>query len=72
MIPKLSDKADVILHAGKVLTVADDDRIEQAVAIRGDSIQAVGGDQEVLTLAGPNTKTINLRGRTVIPGIIDN
>ena len=70
-MPRDSEKADVILHAGKVLTVDADDSIEHAVAIRGDSVQAVGSDQDVLALAGPDTKTIDLRGKTVIPGIID-
>ncbi|MEO2140931.1 MAG: amidohydrolase family protein, partial [bacterium] len=64
-------KADIILHAGKVITVGNDDRIEQAVAVRGELIQAVGSDQDVLALAGPDTQVIDLRGRTVIPGIID-
>ena len=71
MRPRELDKADIILRSGKVLTVSDDDGIEQAVAIRGESIQAVGSDRDVLALAGPNTETINLQGRTVIPGIID-
>ena len=64
-------KSDIILHAGKVITVGNDDRIEQAVAVRGELIQAVGSDQDVLALAGPDTQVIDLRGRTVIPGIID-
>ncbi len=71
MRPQDSDKADIILHGGKVLTVSDDDSIEQAVAIKSESVQAVGRDQDVLALAGPNTKTVDLGGRTVIPGIID-
>ena len=71
MRPQDSDKADIILHGGKVLTVSNDDSIEQAVAIKGESVQAVGRDQDVLALAGPNTRTVDLRGRTVIPGIID-
>ncbi len=66
-----SDKADIILHGGKVLTVSTNDSIEQAVAIKGESVQAVGTDQDVLAWGGPSTKTIDLRGRTVIPGIID-
>ena len=70
-MPRDSDKADIIFHAGKVLTVDSGDSVEQAVAIRGESVQAVGSDQGVLGLAGPNTKTIDLQGRTVIPGIID-
>ena len=71
MTTRDSEKADMILHAGKVLTADAEDSIEQAVAIRGNSIQAVGSDQDVMALAGADTKTIDLRGRTVIPGIID-
>ena len=71
MRPQNSDKADIILHGGKVLTVSNDGSVEQAVAIKGECVQAVGRDRDVLALAGPNTETVNLRGRTVIPGIID-
>ena len=63
--------ADVILHNGQVLTVDANDSVQQAVAVRGRIIQAVGSDQDVLVLAGPETTTINLRGRTLIPGVID-
>jgi len=63
--------ADVIFYNGQVLTVDSDDSIKQAVAIQGRFIQAVGNDSDLLTLAGPDTDVINLRGRTVIPGIVD-
>jgi len=63
-------KADIILHSGRVIPAADDN-IQEAVAVRGEVIQAVGSNREVLALAGPNTTSVNLRGRTVIPGIID-
>ena len=63
--------ADVILHNGRVLTVDTSDSIQQALALRGEDILAVGRDQDVLALSGPGTDTIDLRGRTVIPGIID-
>ena len=63
--------ADLILHNGKVLTVDADDSIQQAVAVQGEVIQAVGSDQDVLALAGPATTAIDLDGRTLIPGIID-
>ena len=56
MRPQNSDRADIILHGGKVLTVSRDENIEQAVAIKGESLQAVGRDQDVLALAGSNTK----------------
>ena len=63
--------ADLILHGGKVLTVDPVDSVAQAVAISGQSIQAVGSDQDILPLAGPATVAVNLQGRTLIPGIID-
>jgi len=63
---------DLILTNGKIMTVAERFSIAQAVAVRGDRIVAVGTDQEVVRLARPNTRRIDLRGRAVIPGLIDN
>ena len=71
MVATNAGGADTVLHNGKVLTVDFQDSIQQAVAIRGKRIVAVGRDLDVLHLAGPNAKLINLRGRTVIPGIVD-
>jgi predicted amidohydrolase YtcJ len=64
--------ADVILSNGKIITVDDRFTIAQAVAVRGDRIVAVGSNQEIARLAGPATRRIDLRGRAVTPGIIDN
>jgi predicted amidohydrolase YtcJ len=63
---------DLILADGKIVTVDERFSIAQAVAIRGDRILAVGANQEIARLAGPNTRRIDLGGRTVIPGLIDN
>lgn len=63
--------ADTILHNGKVLTVDRNDSIQQALAIRGDRITAVGSDADILPLAGAGSTIRNLGGRTVIPGIVD-
>lgn len=63
--------ADIILHNGKILTVDPQFSTVQAVAIQGDKIEAVGGNQDILAMAGPNTLKIDLKGRTVIPGLID-
>ena len=41
------------------------------VAIRGERIRAAGTNAEVLAACGPRTRTVDLRGRTVIPGLID-
>jgi predicted amidohydrolase YtcJ len=64
--------ADVILSNGKIITVDERFTIAQAVAIRGDRIVAVGSDQEIARLAGPATRRIDLRGRAILPGLIDN
>ena len=63
---------DLVLSNGKVVTVDDRFTIAEAVAIGGERIVGVGTNQEVARLAGPNTRTIDLGGRTVIPGLIDN
>jgi predicted amidohydrolase YtcJ len=64
--------ADLILSNGKIVTVDDRFTIAQAVAIKGNRIVAIGTNQEMDRLAAPNARRINLRGRTVIPGLIDN
>lgn len=63
---------DTILSNGKIITVDERFTIAQAVAIRGGRIIAVGSNQQIAQLAGPNTRRIDLRGRSVIPGLIDN
>lgn len=64
-------RADLILVNGRVLTVDADDRIAQAVAIAGSRIVAVGTTAEVERVAAPNARRIDLRGRTVTPGLLD-
>ncbi len=63
--------ADTILHNGKVLTVDANFSIAEAVAVRGTQILAVGTNDEVLRLAGPETIMIVLMGRTLKPGMIN-
>jgi predicted amidohydrolase YtcJ len=63
---------DLILSNGKIITVDERFTIAQALAVSGDRITAVGTNQEVGRLAGPSTKRIDLGGKAVIPGLIDN
>jgi predicted amidohydrolase YtcJ len=63
---------DLILSNGKIVTVDERFTIAQAVAIAGDRILTVGSNQEIAKLAGPQTRRMDLAGRTVIPGLIDN
>ena len=64
--------ADIVLTNGKIITVDGKFTIAQAVAIRGERVLAVGTNQEIGRLAGPATRRIDLRGRSVVPGLIDN
>ncbi len=61
----------MLLFNGRVLTLDQDFSVHQALAIRGSRILAVGGSEELESLADPHTRKIDLQGHTVIPGIVD-
>jgi hypothetical protein len=63
---------DVIYYNAKIITVDNQFSYAQAVAITSDKFTAVGTNDSVRGLAGPNTRLIDLRGMTVIPGLTDN
>ena len=75
--PELIVYPDTILHNGKIVTMDDKTRstnpgtIVEAMAIREGKIVALGRNQQMLALKGPQTKVIDVKGRTVIPGIVD-
>jgi len=62
----------LILHHGKIVTVDPGFSIAEALAVRGDCITAVGTNAEIEPLAGPESKSIDLMGRTVVPGLMDS
>ena len=62
----------LVLYNGKVATLDATSRIVSAVAIAGENIIAVGDDKSVRALAGSGTRSVDLAGRTVIPGLIDS
>src|SRR5712672_1991325 len=64
--------AELILHHGRFTTLARAQPTASAVAIRDGRFVAVGADKEVLALAGPKTKIVDLKGRRVLPGLIDS
>lgn len=61
----------VILHNGAVVTMDQNQPAAEAIALRGDKILAVGSNSEILALGNPQTTSINLRGRAVLPGFVD-
>jgi hypothetical protein len=65
------DHADLLLTQGKIITVDERFSIAEALAVRGNRITAVGRAADLAALAGPRTRTIDLAGRAVVPGLID-
>lgn len=64
--------ADTILINGKIATVDDRFTMAQALAVKDRRVIATGSNDAVRKHAGASTKIIDLKGRTVIPGLIDN
>ena len=66
-----AQKADIVLSNGNIITIKQKGDRAQAIAIKGQTILAVGGNDDVKKYIGANTKMIDLAGRTVIPGFND-
>ena len=67
----MAGQPDLILVGAKVLTGDSNRPAAEAVALAGERIRAVGPSAEIRRLAGPRTRVVDLRGRTVIAGLID-
>jgi predicted amidohydrolase YtcJ len=63
--------ADLVLLHGKIHTEDPNRSVAQALAVRGNSIVAVGTDQAIGAFVGPGTRSVDLHGRVVLPEIID-
>jgi predicted amidohydrolase YtcJ len=63
--------ADLVLKNGKIITVDKGFTIAQAIAIAGERIMAVGPDAEMVAHTAPTTRVVDLKGRAVIPGLVD-
>ena len=63
--------ADLILKNGKIVTVDTAFSIAQAIAISGDRIAAVGPDAAMKAHTSPETRVVDLKGKSVVPGLTD-
>lgn len=63
--------ADLIVINGKIRTMDTARPNTEAFAVMGNKIVAVGTNAEIQKLAGANTRTIDARGRLVVPGFND-
>ena len=67
-----AQSADTVLFNGKIVTVDPRFSIQEALAVRDGRIVAIGSSADVRKLAGRDSRTVDLQGRTVIPGLIDS
>lgn len=67
-----AEPADFIIRNAKVATVDAKFSMAQAVAVRGETLLAVGSNADIAKLAGPNTRIVDAKGRMVIPGLMDS
>ncbi len=66
------DDADIILYRGRITTMDPGMPVAEAMAIRNDKIIALGSEKEIMALSGDKTLKIDLDGKRVLPGLIDN
>jgi predicted amidohydrolase YtcJ len=64
--------SDVLLVHGHIYTGVDKSPWVEAISVTGSRIDAVGADKDLLKRRRPSTHVIDLRGHTVIPGIVDS
>ncbi|MFM0553597.1 amidohydrolase [Paraburkholderia sediminicola] len=72
MSSRSTDAPNLILHNGRFTTLDKRKPTAEAVAIGDGVFTAVGSNVEILMLAGDATQVIDLNGRSVLPGLIDN
>ena len=65
------EPADLVLLGGPVVTLSSSGVVE-GIAVAGDRVIAVGSRSEVGAYIGPDTRVIELEGRSVVPGLNDN
>ncbi len=63
--------ADTILHNASVVTVADQGNFQGAVGIRAGRIVYVGNEEGARAFVGRATKSIDVHGQTLMPGLVD-
>ena len=61
----------IIFYNGTILTMDSDLPTAEAIAVGGDRILAIGTNEDILTLQVAETRTVDLQGRTLMPGFVD-
>src|SRR6476620_8639310 len=63
--------ADLVLQNGNIYTVNDRQPRAEAVAVKGDRIVFVGSNRGAQKYIGKTTRVVDLKGKTVVPGMTD-
>ena len=63
---------DIAFKNGSVITVNESDEIAQAVGVKGNKIVFVGSNEDIDQLIDEKTQVIDLKGRTLMPGLNDS
>jgi predicted amidohydrolase YtcJ len=71
-MPKADNHAEVVIRNARIYTVDPKNPWATAIAIRGNRISYVGDDEGALRLAGPQTRTLDVSGRLVLPGFVES
>lgn len=72
MAENMTTPPDLILHNGRFTTLDRANPVADAVAVKDGRFTRVGRSEDVLPLAGGATRVIDLQGKRVLPGLIDN
>jgi hypothetical protein len=76
--PEILKYADTVYVNAKIVTLdkhdmsSDPGTIAAAMAVRDEIIIALGKDSEMLAMAGPQTRIVDLQGKTVVPGFVES
>ena len=76
--PEVLRYADTVYVNAKIVTLdvheinPDPGTIAEAMAVRDELVLALGTEQEMLRMAGPDTRIVDLKGKTVLPGIVES
>jgi len=70
--PRVQSAADIVFKNGNVYTANDQAPRAQAIAVKEDRIVFVGSNETAQKFIGTNTRVVDLKGNTVLPGFTDS
>ena len=72
LVPAPQSSADIVFKNGNIYTANDKSPKAQAIAVKGDKIVFVGTNEAAQKFVGTNTRVVDLKGNTVLPGFTDS